>query len=64
MDVFYAGGSAKRSRPPEGHAACKRLSISYVLYTQEGTTPVSRISCKSSPVAVVGNRTAPVGSAV
>lgn len=26
-DVFYAGGSAERSRPPEGHAACRRLSV-------------------------------------
>ena len=39
-DVLYAGGLA--SRPPEGHAARRRLSI---LYT-------SRISCKSSPVAL------------
>ncbi|KAJ2900038.1 hypothetical protein MKZ38_002691 [Zalerion maritima] len=51
-DVFYAGGSAKRSRPPGGHAACKRLST--ILHTiHKGTTWKPRISCKSSPVAVI-----------
>lgn len=65
-DVFNAGGSAERSRPPRGHAACRRLSVLSVTYAQYVHTycVIPRISCISSLVAVVENHTASVSSAV
>ena len=31
LDVLYAGGCAMRSKPPRGHAACRRLSVLYTM---------------------------------
>src|SRR5947209_20313026 len=45
--IFNAVRSAKRSRPPEGHLACRRLSVNLCTYR------AYRISCKSSPMAAV-----------
>ena len=63
-DVFYAGRSAERSRPPGGYGVCKRLSVSYILCTKRVESRCPEYPADQAQWQLFSCRTAPVGSAV